>query len=106
MLKPSSAITLTAMMRRVWAESPSKRTMAEIARVKMEKLMTNPVMTPSGRRLPLAAPEDNTMGNTGKTQGDSTVTTPDNNENSIKMNTRNLSIDRVTIEQGSAKKHQ
>ena len=80
--------------------------MAEIARVKMEKLMTNPVMTPSGRRLPLAAPEDNTIGNTGKTQGDNTVTRPDNSENNIKMNMRTLSTYMVTIGRGSAKKHQ
>jgi len=46
------------------------------------------------------------MGNTGKTQGDSTVTTPDNNENNIKMNMRNLSAYKATIEQVGMKKHQ
>ncbi len=86
MLNPSKPITLTAMMRRVCAERPSRRTICEIARVKMEKLMISPVMTPNGRRLPLAAELDNTMGRTGSTQGDNTVTMPESNENKISSN--------------------
>jgi hypothetical protein len=42
--------------------------------------MISPVMTPNGRRLPLAAELDNTMGRTGSTQGDKTVTTPESSE--------------------------
>ncbi len=48
--------------------------------------MIRPVMTPNGRRLPLAAELDNTIGSTGSTQGDNTVTMPDSNENRISNN--------------------
>ena len=47
--------------------------------------MIRPLITPSGRRLPLAAEEDSTIGNTGRTQGERTVTKPDNKENRIKI---------------------
>jgi hypothetical protein len=63
--------------------------------VNTEKLMIKPLITPNGRRLPLAAEEDRTIGNTGSTQGDSTVTRPDKSEKIMRMNIVYLSSKRL-----------
>ena len=52
------------------------------------KLKINPVTTPSGRDFPVFCPpivEERMIGNIGKMQGDSMVTTPAKNANAIKI---------------------
>jgi len=50
-------------------------------RVRIEKLMTTPKVTPSGRRCPPVADEDRTIGRMGHIQGAAIVTRPDKNAN-------------------------
>jgi hypothetical protein len=54
--------------------------MAAKARVKNEKLATNPLTMPQGRRLPLVTAPVRMTGKTGRIQGDNIVTTPARNE--------------------------
>ena len=69
----------------MFAESPNSRTIWAIAKVKTEKLMINPVITPNGLFFPWEAEDDRTIGKTGNTQGDRTVTIPDKRENRINI---------------------
>ena len=61
-------------------------------RVKNEKLIIKPEITPNGRTLPPVTEEDSTMGKTGKMHGERTVTNLDKAANANKIAIKYISI--------------
>lgn len=82
---PKTPIIITEAILKVSRGIPNKLTMVDKKSVKKVKLKTKPVTIPNGRDLPKFLPareEDKTIGNSGKIQGESTVTNPARKANS------------------------
>ena len=76
---PTSRTTPIATLRRRSSGSPSAERSAVATSVKSVKLQTSPATIAYGRLLSSLAPPANTIGSTGRTQGESAVTMPATN---------------------------
>jgi hypothetical protein len=79
-------MTATEKLLRLLAGIPMSLTRVVRKRVKNVKLKTKPVTTPKGLFLPPTTELERTMGNIGRMQGESTVTTPPRNAKRVRIN--------------------
>jgi len=83
---PNPVIIQIEKVRSRLGDTPLILTIIERKRVKKVKLNTNPKTTPIGRALPVSFPpmvEVRIIGRIGKIQGDSIVTIPAKNANTV-----------------------
>ena len=87
MLKPNKNRTIIETSLNESAGTPLTFTIIDKNSVKNVKLETKPITTPIGFCFPTPLAEDKIIGNNGKIQGESTVTTPAKN---AKPNIKNI----------------